>query len=160
MLLRGRILLAAALFAQAGRVFAGAPEREFYGRVVNVYAGDQFEVMHHGHREHIRLYGVHCPMGVLGAQAKQFTETLAASRGVHVRLLQNDHHGSCFAQVSFLGGRNLSCELVRAGFARWDSKLAPGEEKLASFEREARETHRGMWSQNPAVAQTLASSHR
>jgi micrococcal nuclease len=157
MFLRGRNLLMTALLAQGAFLFGSGMEHEFYGRVVSVYAGDQFEVMHRGRHEHIRLYGVHCPQGVLGEQARRFTETLAASRGVHVRLLGSDHRGSRFAYVSFLGGRNLSYELVRAGFAKWDSKLAPGDEQLASLEQEARETHRGMWSQNPVMAQKLSS---
>jgi endonuclease YncB( thermonuclease family) len=48
--------------------------------------------------------------------------------------------------IRFIGGRRLSHELVRAGLARWDRKMAPEDAGLARMEAEARAARRGFWA--------------
>ncbi len=138
-LARGVFPLMLFLVARAGWA------EEFYGRVVQVDAGDRLEVKHKGHLEHVRLYNVYCPPGSWGDRAKRFTIEIAGSRGVRVHMLGTDLHGSAWVDVIFLGGHTLSEELVQYGFARMNSD-APSNKKLIELEEQARRLRRGIWS--------------
>ena len=48
-------------------------------------------------------------------------------------------------------GRVLNRELVKAGFAWWYRKYAPGNKALEQLEREAQEAKRGLWAEPEPV---------
>lgn len=125
---------------------ASAPKRQYYGRVTGVFAGDRIEVTRQGRREHVRIYGVECPMGPWGDAARQFTRQMAGSRGVHLKIRDHDGHGSSFSEVRFIGGRSLGEELVRNGLAKWSRETAPSEKRLGRLESEARRSRKGFWA--------------
>ena len=49
-------------------------------------------------------------------------------------------------------GRNLSQELVKAGYAWWYRKYAPGNTVLKKIEAEAREAKAGLWNDPHPIA--------
>lgn len=119
---------------------------DFFGRVVSVLAGDHLTVMHDGLPLRVRLFGITCPTGARGIQARKFVHQMAGSRGVHVQIVGLDKKGRPVARVNFLGGRSLNEELVRVGLARWSKLDAPHEKILARLEAEARAARRGLWA--------------
>ena len=56
-----------------------------------------------------------------------------------------DRYQRTIADVILPDGRNLNHEIVRAGFAWWFRKYAPGDEALERLEKEARQARRGLW---------------
>jgi hypothetical protein len=80
-------------------------------------------------------------------RAKSFTAGLAFGQSVTVRPVATDRYGSSVADVMLPDGRNLNHELVRAGYAWWYLQMAPRDTALERFEREAKVTLRGFWSQ-------------
>jgi micrococcal nuclease len=79
----------------------------------------------------VRLQGIDAPEArqPFGTRAKQFASSL----------------------VIMPDGRNLSHELVRAGFAWWFQKYST-DATLKALESEAREAHRGLWADPSPVA--------
>lgn len=124
---------------------------EFLGRVVKVNAGNRLEVLRDGRRQHIRLYGVACDPGAKGDPARQFMQQLTDARSVYIQPLRADRHGSTIARVQFIGGVNLSHELLKAGLGTWDKKQAPQARRLKQLEREARVARRGNWATTVAM---------
>ncbi len=118
---------------------------EFLGRVVKVDAGNRLEVMYNGRPEHIRLYGVACPAGEASAASRQYLQRLTEARAVYVRPIRPDGSGSRLAWVKFIGGHNLSEEVVREGYGRWDPAQAPKYGRLKWLESQARRARRGLW---------------
>ena len=134
------------VLAASGAALAAMAPAEFYGRVVKVHSGDRLDVMCNGRPMHTRLFGIRCPRGTFGTEARQFTRQMAHARGVHVVTQGHDRFGTYYAQIRFIGGRNLAQELVRAGLARWDKSQAPQDLLLARLESEARNGRRGLWA--------------
>jgi endonuclease YncB( thermonuclease family) len=94
----------------------------------------------------IRLEGVDCPeLGQdFGTKAKQFTSALVFGKHVVVREYNLDRCGRMVARV-FVGGQDVSLDLVRAGLA-WHYKKFSSDHVLAEAEVEARRAKVGLWS--------------
>src|SRR5437660_9224329 len=95
----------------------GALAEDFTGRVVGISGGDTITVLHSGHREKIRFYGIDCPENgqPFSSRAEQFTSRLAFGKEVKVRARGKDRYGRTLADVILPDGRNLNHEIVRAG---------------------------------------------
>lgn len=143
-----KTLLSAVLISCLGAApsAAGVPRGGFFGRVVQVYSGDQILVSYHGAKLHVRVYGVQCPIGPRGVEAKALTSQLALSRSAWIVPRGQDGRGNSIAKVSFVGGSNLSEALIRSGLARWSRDNAPHERKFAYLEGMARAERRGLWA--------------
>jgi micrococcal nuclease len=104
--------------------------------------------MHEGRPEEIRLYGIDAPeLGQsFSNRAKQFVSALCFGKEVTVKLRAMDRYQRAVADVTLPDGRNLSHEIVRAGFAWWFKKYAPGDETLERLEKEARQARYGLWT--------------
>jgi micrococcal nuclease len=115
--------------------------------VVGVSDGDTLSVMHDGKAEKIRLRGIDAPERgqAFSNRAKQFVSGLCFGKEVTVKARGQDRYQRTIADVILPDGRNLNHEIVRAGFAWWFRKYAPGDETLERLEKEARQARLGLW---------------
>jgi micrococcal nuclease len=113
--------------------------QDFSGLVVGVSDGDTLSVMHDGKAEKIRLRGIDAPERgqAFSNRAKQFVSGLCFGKEVTVKARGQDRYQRTIADVILPDGRNLNHEIVRAGFAWWFRKYAPGDETLERLEKEA-----------------------
>jgi micrococcal nuclease len=135
---------------------------DFNGQVVAISDGDTISVMHEGRPEEIRLYGIDAPeLGQsFSNRAKQFVSALCFGKEVTVKLRAMDRYQRAVADVTLPDGRNLSHEIVRAGFAWWFKKYAPGDETLERLEKEARQARYGLWTGQQSPKTRLGSGTR
>lgn len=115
-------------------------------KVVGVSDGDTITVLQDLQQTVIRLHGIDCPEG--GAdfsnRAKQFTSALVFGKEVRVVPVEIDRYGRTVARV-YIDGKDVSLELVRAGWAWHFVRYAPNDRELAQAEAEARAEKRGLW---------------
>jgi len=119
----------------------------YLGRVVSISESAQVVVLRDGRPESLRLAEVDFPeKGQPHARAaRTFANRLALGRDVSVEEYRLED-GRRFGYLTFPGGKNLSAELVKAGFA-WPSwqhagRLAPS---LAVLQMRAMSDRRGLW---------------
>lgn len=127
---------------------------EFSGKVIGVADGDTITVLDGTAQIKIRLNGVDCPekAQAFGTKAKQFTSALVFGQTVTIRAKEKDRYGRTVGDVVLADGRILNHELVRAGYAWWYQKYAPGDTVLQGLEAEARVAKVGLWADPNAVA--------
>lgn len=141
------VVLAAVGFMRTGR--RGGPGVGGY-KVVGVTDGDTITVISPGGRSYkrtrIRLWGVDCPekSQAFGQRAKQFTSDLVYGKEVSLDERDVDRYGRTVAVVR-VDGKVLNEELVKAGYAWWYERYAPGEARLRDLQAEARSARRGLW---------------
>jgi endonuclease YncB( thermonuclease family) len=128
---------------------AEAGTEPFQGKVIGISDGDTITVLRDHQSIKIRLSGIDAPEGgqPFGNRAKQFASTVAFGKIVTVKPRDTDRYGRTVADVILPDGRNLSHEIVRAGFAWWFRRYAPDDRALASLEAEARAARRGLWAE-------------
>ncbi|RMF86537.1 MAG: nuclease [Nitrospinota bacterium] len=120
----------------------------FTGKVVGVIDGDTIEVLREGKAVRVRLAGIDAPerRQPYGRRAKQYTSALVFGQVVTVQVQSIGKYGRIIGNVLLSDGRNLSQELVRAGYAWWYRQYAPHDTTLQRLEREARLAQRGLWA--------------
>jgi len=134
------------------------PSSPFYtykGEVERVIDGDTV-VLERGMK--VRLIGVDTPETVhpnkpvqrYGREASAFTKQL--TEGVVVRLeydqQRTDKYGRTLAYVYLSDGRMLNAEIVKHGYGHAYTKYPfKYMEEFLAYEREARESNRGLWAQ-------------
>ena len=124
---------------------------DFHAKVIHIADGDTVTVFNDTNEKiKIRLKGIDCPekAQAYGNKAKNFTKDLVAGQPVIIQAYDQDKYGRTIGDVILEDGRNLNHELVKAGYAWWYRKYAPGNTVLEKFEKEAREAKAGLWN-NP-----------
>lgn len=123
----------------------------FTGRCVRVLDGDTVEVLQQtaaGPRPvRVRLWGIDCPekAQAFGQRAKQFTSSLAFGKAATVDVRDTDRYSRAVALLT-VDRQQLNAELVKAGFAWWYERYAPGATDLRNLESAARAARRGLWA--------------
>lgn len=109
--------------------------------------------MHDTEAETIRLNAIDCPekRQPWGSKAKEFTAGLCFGKEVTVEAHGKDRYRRTIADLILPDGKNLSAELVRAGYAWWYRRFAPDNTELQKLEQEAREAKRGLWQDDAAI---------
>lgn len=135
-----------------------APAESFPARVVDISAGDIFEIAHQGTRELVVLYGVDAPSTatLIGKQAKTFAEQRVLNQPVTVRIVQR-REGMTLVEFTLPDGSNLSHLMLRNGLAQWDSLSAPEDKGLQELQRLAENERLGMWSHPSSEAKSQAA---
>ena len=128
---------------------SNATAADFQAKVIHIVDGDTITVLNATKKKiKIRLNGIDCPekAQAYGNKAKQFTKNLVAGQMVTIQAYDQDKYGRTIGGVILDDGRNLSQELVKAGYAWWYRKYAPGNTVLEKLETVAREAKTGLWS--------------
>ncbi len=104
----------------------------------------------------IRLEGIDVPEHgqAFGNRATTYLRTLAFSQRATIHVKQTERYGRLVARV-FVGGRDLSEEMVRAGLA-WHYTHYSSDPRLAALEKEARASHAGLWADRAPLPPWLA----
>ena len=125
-----------------------AAAAEFSALVTGVHDGDTLTVIQQDQTLHVRLSGIDSPEmnQPFGDDARSFTAELALGRTVTVIEEKMDRYGRLIAWVVLPDGRNLSHEIVAAGFAWWYRPLSRGNQILAELESDANTNRRGLWA--------------
>lgn len=125
------------------------------GKAVSIADGDTITVLRNGNEQvKIRVYGIDTPerSQAFGRRAKQFTASMVGNKVVEIEAIDQDRYGRTVGRV-FVGGRELSEELVRAGMAWVYTKYCaiPDCSMWVQAEAEARASGVGLWS-DPSAA--------
>ncbi len=125
---------------------------DFHAKVIHIADGDTITVLNETNEQiKIRLNGIDCPekLQTYGNKAKQFTKNLVHGQMVTIKVYGTDRYGRTIGNVIVGDGRNLSQELVRAGYAWWFFKYSDNEQ-LGIFEVKAKIEKVGLWKdKNP-----------
>jgi endonuclease YncB( thermonuclease family) len=122
---------------------------DFQAKVIHIADGDTITVLNEATQKiKIRLNGIDCPekAQAYGNKATRFTKKLVHGKMVTIQAYDQDQYGRTIGDVILEDGRNLNHELVKAGYAWWYRKYAPGNTVLEKLETEAREAKAGLWS--------------
>jgi endonuclease YncB( thermonuclease family) len=95
------------------------------------------------------MYGIDAPEKGMpySNAAKKYLSGLCFGKKVQVKIVTTDMHGRSVAKTYLSDGRELSHEMLRAGYA-WHFKQYSSDQDLAALEIEARNAKRGLWQQN------------
>lgn len=125
---------------------------DFQAKVIHITDGDSITVLNDNHQEiKIRLNGIDCPETgqAFGNKAKDFTKDLVVGKMVTIQSHGQDRYGRTIGDVVLEDGRNLSQELVKAGYAWWFFKYSD-DEQLGILEVKAKIGKLGLWvDKNP-----------
>jgi micrococcal nuclease len=133
----------------------------FSEKCVGINDGDTISVMKYGRAIKIRLEGIDCPeLGQdFGTRARRFTSDMVFGKIVEVKEYNQDIYGRTVARV-YVDGKDLSLELVKAGFA-WHFKKYSSDPILEGAEDQARNRKIGLWSMpNPIPPWEYRRQHR
>ena len=120
----------------------------FLAKVIHIADGDTITVLKEDQTQvKIRVNGIDCPEKgqAFGKKATQFTKDLVAERTVTLETHGQDKYGRTIANVVLDDGRDLSQELVRAGYAWWFFKYS-NDEHLGMLEVRAKIAKVGLWN--------------
>ena len=118
-------------------------------KVTSISDGDTIIVLHSGHHEKIRLYGIDTPEKNqdYGQKAEEITSTLIAGRNVEVETKDVDQYGRTVGLVS-VDGHSLNELLIQNGFA-WVYRQYCKEHfcyDWIQLEGKARWAKKGLWA--------------
>lgn len=122
----------------------------YEAKVVAVTDGDTIKVLRNGEEIKIRLFGIDCPekKQAFGQAARKQTAFYVANHIVEIDVVDQDRYGRTIGLVTFDGGKNLSEELVKSGYAwvyRQYCKRRPLCSDWVLLENDAMRNQRGLW---------------
>ena len=126
---------------------------DFQAKVIHIADGDTITVLNDANEQiKIRLNGIDCPekAQAFGSKATQFTKRLAHKKTVTIQAYDQDKYGRTIGDVVLADGRNLSQELVKAGYAWWFFKYSD-DEHLGALEAKAKIAKVGLWAEKNPV---------
>ena len=121
---------------------------DFQAKVIHITDGDTITVLNEVKEEiKVRLNGIDCPeIGqAFGKKSKDFTRNLSIGQSVTIHSYDQDRYGRTIGDVILKDGRNLSQELVKAGYAWWFFKYSD-DEQLGTLEVSAKIAKVGLWA--------------
>jgi micrococcal nuclease len=131
----------------------GAPQSEFYGRVIGVADGDTITVLHDGRADKVRLTGIDAPEShqSFGNKAKQFTAKKCFGKDVLIKAAGADRYGRTLGEVILTDGTSVNQLLLKEGYA-WTYRKYTNDPVLYLLEANARKKHSGLWADAMPVA--------
>lgn len=134
--------------------FESTTKEIIFGKVVAITDGDTFKLLKKDSTLiKVRVANIDCPerKQPFSKRAKQFTSDAIFNRSVQVEVLKKDRYGRFIANVYYDDKKNLSKELVKAGFA-WHFVKYSTDISLQVIEDKARRNKRGLWQDPNAIA--------
>ncbi len=119
------------------------------GRVTRVFDGDSFVMRSDGRDVDVRVFGIDAPEKgqPWSKKARTRARDLLEGREIVVRVTtERDVHGRVVGSVHLPDGRNYAHVIVAEGLA-WQFRRYSKDPAVAALEREARDAHRGVWSE-------------
>jgi len=133
------------------------------GRVVKILDGDTYDLLLDDNTTiRVRMDGIDAPEKGMPffKKAKQYLGELCKDQTVKILKGKLDHHNRAVSFSYLEDGRELSREMLKAGFA-WHYKQYNSDAELAALEEEARKVKRGLWlDKNPMAPWENRKLHR
>lgn len=136
----------------AGRSQSQESEDQITGVVVKVMDGDTYELLTPDKTTvRVRMQGIDAPERGMPyyKMAKQYLSDLCMHQKVTLKEVTEDHYGRTVAFSYLEDGRELSREMLKAGYA-WHYKKYNNDSELAQMEKDAKAEKKGLWKdKNP-----------
>lgn len=152
--LLGAVAFVFLLYYYAGRSQSQSQESEdqITGVVVKVMDGDTYELLTPDKTTvRVRMQGIDAPERGMPyyKMAKQYLSDLCMHQKVTLKEVTEDHYGRTVAFSYLEDGRELSREMLKAGYA-WHYKKYNKDSELAQMEKDAKAEKKGLWKdKNP-----------
>lgn len=132
------------------------------GKVVAIADGDTFTILRNNTQIRIRIDAIDAPeKGMPYARSsKKYLSGLCFGKFVTVKAVKVDRYGRTVARVALPDGKDVSTEMIRAGFA-WHYKKYSRDKVLSDLEIQARKNKCGLWKDsNPIAPWEVRQMHR
>lgn len=132
------------------------------GKVTAITDGDTFKLLKADSTlTKVRLANIDCPerKQPFSKRAKQFASDAIFGKNVEVQVLKKDRYGRFIANVIYDDDKNLSKELLKAGYA-WHYVKYSNDSTLQKLEDKAKTDKIGLWQDPNAVAPWEWRSHK
>lgn len=133
------------------------------GKVIGIVDGDTYDILLEGNiKERIRMEGIDAPERGMPfyQKAKKYLSSLCFGKIISLEVHSTDKDGRKIAFSYLDDGRELSHEMIKAGYA-WHFKKYNQDADLARLESEARVQRVGLWvDKNPMPPWVNRSLHR
>ena len=128
------------------------PKNENYitGKIIHIIDGDTYDILIEGNKTvRVRMNGIDAPeKGMPFYQvSKKYLKDLCIQKTVKFKQTDTDHHGRIIGFTYLDDGRELSHEMIKAGFA-WHYKEHNSDKDLADLEIKAQNEKKGLWKDN------------
>lgn len=126
----------------------------FKGKVIKIVDGDTYDVLTSDYKTiRIRMNGIDAPekKQPFGQKSKDYLGGLCFGKTVLVKPQSYDRNKRLIADTYTPDNKDLSREMVRAGYA-WHFKKYSKDKNLADDENHARSNKAGLWADNEPVA--------
>ena len=120
------------------------------GKVVKVMDGDTYELLLENKTTvRVRMEGIDAPETGMPycKKATEYLKGLTKGQTIKISLSNKDQYGRVVSYSYLDDGRELSREMIKAGYA-WHYKQYNKDAELANLEIEARAAKRGLWQDN------------
>jgi micrococcal nuclease len=126
----------------------------FVGKVVAITDGDTFKLLKKDSTLiRVRLANIDCPerKQPFSKRAKQFASDAIFGKNIEISVLKKDRYGRFIANVFYDNKKNLSKELLKAGFA-WHYVKYSNDLTLQELEDAAKKNKEGLWQDKNSIA--------
>lgn len=122
-------------------------------KVIAIADGDTFTILQDNKPVRIRVDGIDAPeKGMPFAKAsKKYLSALCFGKMVIVKTTATDRYGRTVARAILPNGKDVSTEMIRAGYA-WHYKKYSKDVLLSNLELQARKNRVGLWKDKAPVA--------
>lgn len=131
-------------------------------KVVGITDGDTFTILQNHKPIRIRIDAIDAPeKGMPFAKAsKKFLFNLCFGKMITIHVTSIDSYGRTVARASLPNGKDISTEMIRAGYA-WHYKKYSKDVQLSDLEILARQKRVGLWKdKNPVAPWEIRKMHR
>jgi endonuclease YncB( thermonuclease family) len=129
-------------------------QQTILGKVTAITDGDTFKLlMKDSTLIRVRLANIDCPerKQPFSKKAKQFASDAIFGKNIEISVLKKDRYGRFIANVFYDNKKNLSKELLKAGFA-WHYVKYSNDLTLQELEDAAKKNKEGLWQDKNSIA--------
>jgi len=124
------------------------------GKVVRVLDGDTYDLLlEYSTTVRVRMEGIDAPESGMpyARKATDYLKDLTKGQTIRITTGNKDQYGRDLSYSYLDDGRELSREMIKAGYA-WHYKQYNSDRELAALEKEARAAKRGLWQDKNPMA--------
>jgi len=133
------------------------------GKVIAVIDGDTYDVLLYGNKiVRVRMEGIDAPEKGMPfyQKSKKYLSDLCLGKQITIKITGVDNHDRLLAYSFLEDGKELSHEMIKAGFA-WHFKKYNSNSELSELEFEAKTLKKGLWiDKNPMAPWENRKLHR
>lgn len=133
------------------------------GKVISIIDGDTYDVLIQDNKTiRVRMEGIDAPEKGMPfyQKSKKYLSDLCLGKQITIKITGVDNHDRLLAYSFLEDGKELSHEMIKAGFA-WHFKKYNSNSELSELEFEAKTLKKGLWiDKNPMAPWENRKLHR